>query len=211
MNTSSELGIEHRYTQILRVQKSTEDVKSDIYTYISDVLNKTGILFYKAHLYKAEENDACRFIIEFYLFSSNTLYWNHTVLDNLKTKYLNKLLEKWNNIKLIFEDATEMIHEEKKKIADVEDPDERGLGNISGRNFVHKFFNWWLIVPRVQWDFFDLPYQLYSFDIFHQYYLQSYFTSLQFQLMPCCQCVFLHSLTSVWKSDMLHFQLTPHL
>jgi len=30
---------------------------------------------------------------------------------------------------------------------------------------------WWWIVPRVQWDFFALLYQMYTFDIFHYGFL----------------------------------------
>ncbi|XP_065899514.1 uncharacterized protein [Dysidea avara] len=35
-------------------------------------------------------------------------------------------------------------------------------------NCCWKCINWWLIVPRVQWDFFALLYQMYAFDICHQ-------------------------------------------
>src|SRR5690606_31723455 len=31
-----------------------------------------------------------------------------------------------------------------------------------------RFVYWWWIVPRVQYDFEDLDYQLYTFEIFHQ-------------------------------------------
>ncbi len=41
-------------------------------------------------------------------------------------------------------------------------------------NFLHpdasplrRFWLYWWVVPRAQWDLFDLPYQLYTFDLFH--------------------------------------------
>ncbi len=51
--------------------------------------------------------------------------------------------------------------------------------HIQGKNFLKRFFLYWWVVPRVQWDFFDLMYQLYTFEIFHQDWrtkLAHYFT-----------------------------------
>ena len=179
MDFWSELAVEHQYTQVLTVVKATGDELADIQNYVNGAVNHMGTVFYKAHLYKQEANDACRYTIQFFLFSSDSLYWNQTVQDKVKRQYLKKLTDKHSNIKLSFEDTSELVHAETKNITDTGDPDDRGFGNISGGNIAHKFFNWWLIVPRTQWAFFDLPFQLYMFDIFHQCYLTKlvhYFT-----------------------------------
>ncbi|CAG2253296.1 unnamed protein product [Mytilus edulis] len=46
--------------------------------------------------------------------------------------------------------------------------DDHSPSNIEGRTYWEKFLYFWLVVPRVQWDFFDMLYQMYTFDIFHQ-------------------------------------------
>lgn len=51
---------------------------------------------------------------------------------------------------------------------------EPGCSNIPGDNCCEKFLNYWLVVPRVQLDFFDLLYQMYTFDIFHQDVIPKY-------------------------------------
>jgi len=40
--------------------------------------------------------------------------------------------------------------------------------HIRGKNFLKRFLLYWWVVPRVQWDFLDLMYQLYTFEIFHR-------------------------------------------
>ena len=54
--------------------------------------------------------------------------------------------------------------------------------NIPGKNCCEKFINWWLIVPKVQWDFFNLLYQMYTFDITHQGFVPKF---VHFFTIPC--------------------------
>jgi len=71
-------------------------------------------------------------------------------------------------------------------------------GPISGLNWdnIKMFLAWWLIVPRVQYAFFDILYQLYSFDIAHQGWVPKfahYFTipgNVVFSLVFLCQFTF---------------------
>lgn len=41
-------------------------------------------------------------------------------------------------------------------------------GWFAASPFLRRFLYWWWIVPRVQYDFDDLDYQLYTFEVFHQ-------------------------------------------
>lgn len=54
------------------------------------------------------------------------------------------------------------------------DDNEQGCSSIPGRNLCIKFINWWLIVPKVQWQFFNLLYQMYTFDITHQGFIPKF-------------------------------------
>ncbi|CAC5396423.1 unnamed protein product [Mytilus coruscus] len=175
----------YTFTQIIEVgtenltsESETKKVESHIHGYIQNALNdhlsKDGdvqIPFYDARLnIETEANTQKRiYTINFHILSVE--FWTDDVKAKLTDSYLKNLLDNVTSAKLVSERVVKLLKTFKRDPTSYDDltKDEvPGCSNIPGDNCWEKFLNYWLVVPRVQWDFFDLLYQMYTFDIFHQ-------------------------------------------
>ena len=151
--------------------------ESLISSYIKDVLNDNSlndknyncqIPFYKAEFYAHEREQARMYTINFNVYSEE--HWTTPAQDKLRMIYFDKLNKKLKSAKIVSYHFVKSVHSfERSPLAwDAYTEDETpGCNNIPGKNCFEKLLNFWLVVPRVQWDFFDLLYQMYTFDIFH--------------------------------------------
>jgi hypothetical protein len=143
---------------------------------LNDGGREIGIVFYKGFLYIPDDipdraNDQTKeYTVEFHLFSAN--HWDDTTRNRLlRSKIFKELTE--NFATLVNEVRKQQTVSLKRNPVSfdkdgLEMSQEPSCSNIEGKSCCEKFLNFWLIVPRVQWDFFDLLYQMYTFDIFHQ-------------------------------------------
>ncbi|CAC5397300.1 unnamed protein product [Mytilus coruscus] len=192
---SNELGISVACEQkvIVKQGKVCANTENRLREYIQNVLNnskiqdveiKTQLPFYRAHLYK--ETEKSEYIIIFHLYSKD--FWTKKANEHessLKTYFAETFgTEKKSSDKkkdssdaVIVENGLDTLKviEHVKRLVRVPtsfdgtfQEDDHSIKNIEGRTCLQKFLAFWLVVPSVQWDFFDLLYQMYTFDIFHQ-------------------------------------------
>ncbi|XP_061171881.1 uncharacterized protein LOC133181379 [Saccostrea echinata] len=175
----NELAELHIYTQtfqvITKLQERAEAEKR-FQSYINRVLNEgddeIGIVFYKGQLFSHPPgtDDAGKYSIEFYLLSLK--HWDAQRRNSLLTsKIFKEFTENFATLEReVLKQQTVCLKRDPVSFDDhAEDLGQvPGCTNIEGDNCCEKCLNFWLIVPRVQWDFFDLLYQMYTFDIFHQ-------------------------------------------
>ncbi|CAC5382997.1 unnamed protein product [Mytilus coruscus] len=190
----NELAKLYTYTQIIQVGK--ENLKTDhdikntesyIHSYIQNALNDHSlssgdhpniqIPFYDARL-NIEKNDGNHtriYTINFNILSVK--FWNDDVRKKLVELYFGDLQKHVTTAELVSERVVESLKAFKRDPTSYDaltQDVEPGCSNIPGDNCYEKFLNYWLVVPRVQWDFFDLLYQMYTFDIFHQGVIPKY-------------------------------------
>lgn len=81
-------------------------------------------------------------------------------------------------------------------------PEDTHTGSYSSvfRNPLKSFLYWWLIVPKVQHRFFDLLYQLYTFDIAHQGFWPKFLHMFTIHTNVICTMTFLAQ-WRFWESD----------
>ncbi|XP_052082085.1 uncharacterized protein LOC127719814 [Mytilus californianus] len=192
--TENELAKLYTYTQTIQVGEEnlkTDDAiknaESHIHGYIQNALNDHSlsseahpniqIPFYDARL-NIEKNDGN--YTRIYTINFNILsikFWNDKVRKKLVGLYFGALLQNVTSAKLVSERVVELLKAFKRDPTSYDaltHDVEPGCSNIPGDNCWEKFLSYWLVVPRVQWDFFDLLYQMYTFDIFHQGVIPKY-------------------------------------
>lgn len=168
-----ELAKLYIYAQEVSVKKG-DDSKKELNAYIQTALNSLYVdnndrrytPFYKVRLqrYTESQNESIlRYVINFHLISME--HWDETLVP----QKLNEILPKC--VKVVSSRLVEYLKSVKRNPTSTDElwaDDNPGCSNIPGDNCCEQFCNYWLVVPRVQWDFFDLLYQMYTFDIFHQ-------------------------------------------
>ncbi|KAK3597066.1 hypothetical protein CHS0354_022071 [Potamilus streckersoni] len=162
------------FRQNLMVASETVEpwLAAQVEEYVQNALNdpdgEIGIIFYRAIVSKNAIQGKQEIDIDFHLISQKR--FGDEEKNKLKTSYLNRLMLSSNNIvTLKSERVIEIVKEEKREpvFHHVDSEEVPGYSKINGGNFITKFFHYWLIIPPVQWRFFDLVYQLYTFDIMH--------------------------------------------
>ncbi|XP_071144153.1 uncharacterized protein [Mytilus edulis] len=189
--TKNELAKLHTFMQIIEVGQhnlsSNADIQkteAHIHKYIQSALNDHSsssddhpniqIPFYNANLTieKNDFNDSRIYTINFNILSVQ--FWRNEVKKKLEDVYFGELQTKVTSARLVSDRVVESLKSFKRDPTSIDalhQDAKRGCLNIPGDNCFQKVLNYWLIVPRVQWDFFDLLYQMYTFDIFHQGFL----------------------------------------
>ncbi|KAL3837479.1 hypothetical protein ACJMK2_022833 [Sinanodonta woodiana] len=140
--------------------------------YVQNALNdpdgKIGVIFYRAVVSKNAVQGKQEIDIDFHLISQKI--FGDEEKKKLMTSYLSQLMLNSNNIiTLKSERVIEIVKEDRREpvFHFADSAEVPGYSKIKGGNFITKFFHYWLIIPPVQWRFFDLVYQLYTFDIMH--------------------------------------------
>ncbi|VDI82422.1 Hypothetical predicted protein [Mytilus galloprovincialis] len=179
----NELGISVACEQkiIVKTGKVCSKTEDSLREYIQNVLNNSNIEndrndiqlpFYKAHLYK--ETEKSEYIIIFHLYSKD--FWT-TNVDANKSQLIAYFEKTFSTKDIIVKNGLDSLKiiEHVKQLVRVPisfdgtfKEDDHSWKNVKGDNFFEKFFYFWLIAPSVQWDFFDMLYQMYIFEIFHQ-------------------------------------------
>ncbi|CAC5380035.1 unnamed protein product [Mytilus coruscus] len=96
-------------------------------------------------------------------------FWNDDVRKKLVELYFGDLQKHVTTAKLVSERLVESLKAFKRDPTSYDaltQDVEPGCSNIPGDNCCEKFLNYWPVVPRVQWDFFDLLYQNVYFRYF---------------------------------------------
>ncbi|CAG2198946.1 unnamed protein product [Mytilus edulis] len=192
--TGNELANLYTFIQIIQVGKENlqtddqiEKTESYLHAYIQNALNdhplnslrhpNVQLPFYDARL-DIERDDIIStrmYMINFQILSLR--YWNKNARKKLMEKYFQKLQTNVTTARLVSEKIVESLS------SFTRDPtsndalahrDKPEYSNIPGDNFLKKILNYWLIVPRTQWDISDVLHQMYTFDIFHQGFFSKY-------------------------------------
>lgn len=183
---NNELGISVACEQKIKVKQGNvcETTENRLREYIQNVLNNskinadkdsTQLPFYKAHLYK--ESEKSEYILIFHLYSKDLWTREHLKYQERLKAYFYKTFPTDVPDDIIEENGlgTLKIIEHIKRLVRVPtsfdgtfQEDDHSIKNIEGGTCLEKFLAFWLVVPNVQWDFFDMLYQMYTFDIFHQ-------------------------------------------
>ncbi|XP_053402941.1 uncharacterized protein LOC128558118 [Mercenaria mercenaria] len=183
MEIQGDIATEHTYVQVLQCPDHVEmkDFEEDVEAYVRNVINDTrgtlGNLFYKGNVSIATEQ--MEFEIQLNLFSMQSV---PPRIDELLNAYLAPLVDRGMTLVAAPRILQRKIDVEREPRYIAKQEESPGCGNIPGDNFWQKFLNWWLIVPKVQCDFFDLLYQLYTFDITHQGFIPKF---VHFFTIPC--------------------------
>ena len=174
MELDTELAMVHIFSQEIMIKEEPE-TQTLIDQYVQTALDTFYIEretendhgpFYKVQLHHNKEKSddkMLRYIIDFHLVSLNN--WEEKEIS----RKLKEIIPKPSTI--ISERLIRSLHSMTRNpvctdaLWEDEDP---GCVHITGSNWFSKFLNWWLIVPRTQWAFHDLVYQMYTFDITHQ-------------------------------------------
>lgn len=177
MNLAIELATEHIFSQEIMIKEEADTSKS-IDEYVQTALDTLYIErehendhgpFYKVQLHQNKDkvnDNMSRYIIDFYLVS----------LENWKESEISRKLRKIipKHATIISERLIRSLHTLKRNPVCTDglwEDEEPGCAHIKGSNYITKFLNWWLIFPKTQWAFFDLIYQMYTFDVSHQGFL----------------------------------------
>jgi hypothetical protein len=174
MNIPGELAKETILQQIFQCpsDKTTTQMREAVRQYITGVLNdkqnKRDLVFYKGHIHESQELG--QLIVTLHLFAKED---NTQEKINTVTRYHLKYLAD-KGLQLKSSAILDHTLSAKRSPLNLREDDEKlepGWKNLPGDNCLLKFLHWWLIVPRAQWDLFDLLYQMYTFDMTHQGFL----------------------------------------
>lgn len=186
MDVQGELSEETIYMQVLQCPNNDlpQNFKKDVNAYVTNALNDpvgvVGVTFYKAHVHI---NDAKQqYVINLYPFTRRHL--TRRIEQQLIETYFQPLHNRGMTVtsEQVFERTDDMKRAIRYHQEPGEDEDGSSCDNIRGCNVCQKIINYWLIVPRAQWDFFNIRYHLYTFEIFHQ---NTYTKLIHFLTMPC--------------------------
>jgi len=175
---------EYIYVQTFAVKEDQRlKFEQALIKYVSYMLNDLGLFFYKATWLCGErvrdnfsnlDGDHRIYVIQFYLFTYDHFAKNTNQREVCESKeflttHFEGLFDMDNGFRTRI-DFEQMTIFRKPEFQSREMPNGTYWGDVEGLNwgFFKTFIFWWLIVPKVQTDFFDIIYQMYSFDLAHQ-------------------------------------------